>query len=65
VAVTQSAMAAVLRQQGKPQEAMALYERVLPVYQELEDVRSVAVTQSAMAAVLRQQGKPQEVRIPA
>ena len=45
VAVTQHAMADVLRQQGKPQQAMALYEQVLHVYQDLGDVRSVAVTQ--------------------
>nr|MBA2680950.1 tetratricopeptide repeat protein [Ktedonobacteraceae bacterium] len=60
VAVTQNAMADVLRQQGKPQEAMKLYEHSLEIAQELGDIRGVAVTQNAMAAVLNQQGKPQE-----
>ena len=60
IAVTQGAMADVLSQQGKPQEALALYEESLRVYQEVGDIRSIAVTQDAMANVLRQQGKPQE-----
>ncbi len=60
VAMTQHAMADVLRQQGKPQEAVALYEQSLRTFQELEDPREVAMTQHTMANVLRQQSKPQE-----
>ena len=52
-------MADVLSQQGKPQEALALYEESLHT-EGLGDVREVAVTQNAMADVLSQQGKPQE-----
>ena len=52
-------MANVLRQLGKPQEALALYEQALRTTQEVGDVRSVAVAQSAMAKVLST-GKPQE-----
>src|SRR6266699_596587 len=58
--MTQHAMADVLRQQGKPQEAVALYEQSLRTFQELEDPREVAMTQHTMANVLRQQSKPQE-----
>jgi hypothetical protein len=53
-------MADVLRQLGKPQEAMVLYEQALLTKQQLGDVRGVAVTQNAMANVLVQLGKPQE-----
>jgi Tfp pilus assembly protein PilF len=60
VAVTQSAMADVLSQQGKLQEAMALFEQSLRTKRELGDLRGVAATQHAMAKVLSQQGKAQE-----
>ena len=52
IAVTQNAMANVLRQQGKPQEALALYQESLHTAKELGDVRGVAVTQGAMAGCL-------------
>ena len=45
VAVTQGSMADVLRQLGRPQEAMALYEEALRTIQALGDTRGVAVTQ--------------------
>src|SRR5436309_13449892 len=57
VAVTQDAMADVLRQLGKPQEAMALYEQSLRTKQELGDVRGVAVTQANFSQLLLQQGE--------
>src|SRR5439155_18410 len=63
VAVTQNAMANVLKQQGKPQEALALYEQALRTKQELGDTREVAATQHAMANVLSQQGKPKEALV--
>ncbi|MEO8956067.1 MAG: tetratricopeptide repeat protein, partial [Ktedonobacteraceae bacterium] len=60
IAITQHAMAALLQQQGRPQEAMALYEHSLLTKQELGDIREIAVTQGAMAALFQQQGRPQE-----
>ena len=52
-------MAAVLSQQGKPQEAMALYEQSLRTKQELGDLREVAVTQANFSQLLLQQGEQQ------
>ena len=52
IAVTQHAMAAVLVQQGKPAEAMKLYEESLQTKQQLGDVRGIAVTQANMSQVL-------------
>jgi tetratricopeptide (TPR) repeat protein len=60
IAVTQSSMADVLMQMGKPNEAMALYKESLETIQALGDVRAIAVTQSSMADVLMQMGKPNE-----
>ena len=60
IAVTQSSMADVLSQLGRPQEAMALYQESLATKKALGDVREIAVTQSLMADVLRQLGRPQE-----
>ena len=45
---------------GQNRRALALYEQVLEMRQELGDVHTVAVTQSAMADVLVQQGQPKE-----
>ncbi len=60
IAVTQHAMANLLRQQGRVSEAMALYEASLKTDQELGDVRGIAVTQHAMANLLVQQGRVSE-----
>ncbi len=57
VAMTQHAMADVLRQQGKPQEAMTLYEQSLRTSQELGDPREVAITQGNLCQLLLQQGE--------
>jgi tetratricopeptide (TPR) repeat protein len=50
----------LLRQTGRPQEAMALYEESLRTFHALGDTRSVAVTQTSLADVLSQTGRPQE-----
>jgi tetratricopeptide (TPR) repeat protein len=60
LAKIQQELAALQWLQGKPQEAMALYQEALATKKALGDVRSIAVTQSSMADVLRQMGKPQE-----
>ena len=60
LAEIQQELAALQWLQGKPQEAMALYQESLATIQALGDVREIAVTQSSMADVLSQMGKPQE-----
>ncbi len=60
LAKIQQELAALQWLQGKPQEAMALYQEALATLQALGDVRAIAVTQSKMADMLRQMGKPQE-----
>jgi hypothetical protein len=50
-------MANVLRQEGKPKEALVLYEEALRSMQELGDVRSVAATQANFSLLLFQQGE--------
>src|SRR5436305_14192409 len=57
IAVTQGAMADLLKQLGRPQEAMALYEQSLHTKQELGDVRGIAVTEANFAQLLFQQGE--------
>src|SRR2546426_11663156 len=50
-------MANVLMQQGKVQEALALYEEALRTKQGLGDVRGVAVTRANVSQLLLQQGE--------
>jgi tetratricopeptide (TPR) repeat protein len=50
-------MADVLRQMGKPQEAMALYQESLATIQALGDVREIAVTQANFGQFLLQEGE--------
>ena len=55
--MTQGAMAAVLSQLGRPQEALALYEESLRTKKALGDTRGVAVTQANFGQFLLQQGE--------
>jgi tetratricopeptide (TPR) repeat protein len=57
VAVTQSSLADVLRQLGRPQEALALYEAALRTKKAMGDTRAVAVTQANYGQFLLGQGE--------
>src|SRR5207244_11968971 len=45
IAVTQQAIANVLKHLGRPQEALVIYEQALCIFRKLDDIRGIAITQ--------------------
>jgi tetratricopeptide (TPR) repeat protein len=60
LAVTQSSLAALLKNRGQYDEAERLYRASLAVFEEIGDRREVAVTQSSLADLLQNRGQYDE-----